>query len=739
MNSRKMKIEYQRLWIGAAILCLIGVQTLMAQGTSGNIKWLRIGSLHSYFSEQNGEVENGGPDNLNAKFCWPGAYGLQQATLRSRAMWLGCRDFFDTQANKTFDYKVVGVGPRSPDDGIGTRIILPPVEFKLVGKFEHPVVVVDNAMATVNTLYDVLDSVDYELPADRMIVVQNHTAIGVTVTKKVYAFGQQYNDNYYVYDYVLKNTGIINAQGDVVSDRTIKDFVFYLNIRYAMAGESVPGFGLGWGFWNSTWGRNQEYDIIGNKTANPEMRAQLSWYGPYSTQPNPPDWGNPDYQKSGVMAAAKYSGFVILHADSSPRDTTDDKTQPSDTYIVGADDNEVNWTPYDQFNNVQMANRYKKMTKGHPDKTQAEEVGEGFGDLWGTDAGGCTANAGFGPYQLAPGDSIHIVIAEGVAGLSREKNREVGANWLKWINGTGNPALMMPNGSSASDAGAYKEAWVKTCRDSLMQTFRRALQNYGSSYNQPQPPPPPKTFTVNSGGDRIQLSWANNAETDPHFGGYVIYRSESNVLDPETVYHKLFECGITDVVQSFDDKTAVRGFNYYYYIQSKDDGTQNTIEPGQPLYSSMFWTLTNTPAYLRRPAGTALQIVRVVPNPYDIRSRKYQFGAGTADPVDRLAFYGLPPTCKIRIYTERGDIVWAKDHTNGAGDELWDSTTSSGQIVVSGVYILYVEVDSDTYAQDDIYANQDYGNVHKGDLVFQKGDLMFKSGDSVYRKFVIIR
>jgi hypothetical protein len=88
-------------------------------------------------------------------------------------------------------------------------------------------------------------------------------------------------------------------------------------------------------------------------------------------------------------------------------------------------------------------------------------------------------------------------------------------------------------------------------------------------------------------------------------------------------------------------------------------------------------------------SGHGLDLVRVVPNPYDIRARFLQFGDQSQ--YDRLAFYGLPPVCKLKIFTERGDLIWEKDHTNSTGDELWDSKTSSGQIIASGIYILYVE------------------------------------------------
>jgi hypothetical protein len=45
----------------------------------------------------------------------------------------------------------------------------------------------------------------------------------------------------------------------------------------------------------------------------------------------------------------------------------------------------------------------------------------------------------------------------------------------------------------------------------------------------------------------------------------------------------------------------------------------------------------------------------------------------------------------LKIFTERGDLIYSKDHTSGTGDELWNSTTSSGQVVASGIYFLYVD------------------------------------------------
>jgi hypothetical protein len=170
------------------------------------------------------------------------------------------------------------------------------------------------------------------------------------------------------------------------------------------------------------------------------------------------------------------------------------------------------------------------------------------------------------------------------------------------------------------------------------------------------------------------------------------------------------------------------------------------VQSGVPLVSSKFWTITNQPARLLRQAGIKLQEVRVVPNPYDVRARSFQF----ADPIkkfdrDQIAFYGIPGKCALKIYTERGDLIWQKSHENGSGDDFWDSQTQYGQVVVTGVYILYVEVSENIFATEDVKAKYDTYDDDgrlvylKGDLTYRKGEQMFHKGESIFRKFVVIR
>jgi hypothetical protein len=738
--------------LAAGCLLLLGSGKLSAQ----EWKWLRVGQIQCYFSNRGGEVEGEGYGTFGNFLSWPSQYGtVEQITMRQNCMWIGCRNFYDTRTGRDMSVKVVGIGPRDTEE---RRNMIFEEDIKLIGKYPAPAVVVDDELASDLSLYDEVDEYDSDLPCDRMIVIKFNTSIGVSVTKKIMAFSQSDHSNYFIYDYTFKNTGIVGRDGSEYT-QTLDDAYFYFAYRYAFSGESLTGWSVGWGSNTSSWGANTLNHAFGNNPVATDfndpnsplyrMRAFYSWYSPDEGRPvsYDDDWGCPNQDEDGVMSGAKFAGSVTLHADREANNSEDNIYQPRTTWYVSSD--EGVWSgDVSQIDEIYMQQRYEFMSEGHPPESHADMIAENY--LYAQEyeevdsrrnvGGGTSQGQGYGPYDMEPGDSVRIVFAQGISGLGREKNREVGWNWVQHYNGTGAPELLMPDGSPAPDYTEYKKAWVYTGVDSILKTYRYAMENYQSGYALPQPPPPPETFTVSSGGDRILLSWSDNAQDHANFDGYVVYRSENNVLDPDAVYTKVFECDQFDAVHTWDDTSAVRGFHYYYFIQSKSDGSDSD---GQPLYSSLFWTITNKSANLQRRAESFLTEVRVVPNPYDIRSRSFQFGEDSY--YDQLAFYGLPSKCKLRVYTERGDLIWEIEHTDGSGDEFWNSLTSSRQIIVSGIYILYVEVTEDIYAEEDTYAwhdmyDDDLKLTYKtGDLLYRAGDKIFNAGESKFRKFVVIR
>lgn len=708
-NKRKFYLET----VLGLLVFLGAISTVLGDET----KWIAIGSLHNWYSSAGSEVEVGRTGAISDQgdgLRWPAQFRFQD-NQAAKGFWIGTKDFDDTIAGQLFAYKVVHVGPRGP---INEKSEFMPVEFSLHAKFNHPIVLVDGEPATDMENLDLIDVVNKDLPTDRMLYTEVNTAIGITMIRKIYVNSQQFNDNYHIVEYIFKNTGIINLEGDV-QQRTLTGVMFYWQYRYAISREGgVYGVQPSWLPQNTTWGRNTVNETIGEiPSDNDPFRAIYSWHGKHSDWSGPGDnIGAPAYLTDGHLSAQQYVGVAVIHADVSPSDNSDDPIQPVTTIFLDSDGPVT--SALSQFNEAKMTTEYLDfMIGGHPDLSHAESIGDGNANEFGPTAGGYSSSQGFGPYTLEFGDSIRIVLVEAAAGVSRSKGKEIGANWLKWANGNTGP-FEMPDGSTTSDGNEYKNAWVFTGEDSLLQTFKRATESFNTDFDIPQPPPPPETFRVSAGGDRIQLEWETNAESWPGFAGYRLYRA---IHKPDTTFDLIFETGAgTDnpLANSFSDKEAIRGFDYYYYVQSFDDGSA----AGVSLTSSLFYTVTNKSASLKRPpldanAKPDMNDIRIVPNPYNIKAQNLQFGESGKN---KLFFYNIPSVCTIKIYTERGDLVETIFHTDGSGDQAWESATSSRQLVVSGLYIAHIEVpieilDSDTK------------------------EVLFRKGESVIKKFVIIR
>jgi hypothetical protein len=742
----------------------ITTQQLQAQVLNGSqiVKWLWVSSLRQYFSNAGVEIEYGrrGRAYLNTDqddgLRWPAQYPSTDHNV-GKGLWIGTTNFTDPTNGVTYPYKVIPLGRSA----LYINSASYPVDFKMIGRFSAPTVVVDGNKASDLDQSDLSqptlatdlnaaigapankDQIVQNLPVDRMIYNTLNIPIGITITRKILASTQQYHDNYYIYEYVFKNTGLIDNLGGKISPvKTLTGVVFDFTYRFA---DNNEGYENQWGWPHISYGINTINDEVGQDATHTlpapnDFCANFAYYGPHSASTGvSDDIGAPDFIDGHILGGIGFTGEMVLHADTSPQDTTNDPTQPRTIGILGSDGTIQNINLSSPFNPIVMQQQYQSMTTGREVKTHAEQIGKdangwpsGFADTWGGNAGGYGNQQGFGPYTLAPGDSIRIVLAEAVAGINREKNVELAKNWYPWYqNGkTGTASLVLPsadptlpagiwnswNGGTTTDGNIYKNAWVFTGRDSLFQTFRRARANYNSHYNIPQPPPPPNQFTVTSGGDRISLQWSKSAESWPTFNGYRLYRAETTTAKQ---FELIFSCDKSNVANSFDDKSAKRGFNYFYYIQTKDDGSTNDIEPGVPLVSSMYYTMTNTSASLQRPATNSLSNIRVVPNPYNIRATSLQFGSDQTV-ANRLAFFGLPKYCVIKIFTETGDLIQTINHTNGSGDETWNSMTSSKQVVVSGLYIAYFEVTQDI--SDDV-----------------SGKVILRKGDNIFRKFIIIR
>jgi hypothetical protein len=705
-----------------AVLVLVSVPTADAQFQR---KWLAGGSFHNWYAEVGSEVESSGFIRTQQDgWRWPGIYQFTDMQAW-KGLWIGAENVTDAQGTQ-WPVRVVHAGPRV--SGLGEFF---PVRFELIARRPVTLVTVDGEDSFPDAEM-VVDRVDPDLEADFVLVNEVNTLLGITMERRVLQFSQGFHDNYHVLEYTFTNTGRAGP-GQTVPAQTLEGVYFFFQNRMSVAKESRYAIGNATG-----WGINAMNDVRGDGVEDdPEderFRASFTWHGLFPGFARYPGGGDnlgaplmrpavPAVQISsadtlGRFAASQFAGVVTLHADSAPGNQSDDRSQPSTTTWIGSD------APFqsnnDAFSTERMRTEYGIMSAGHRTPRHARAVEptglSGYinptGDpSLGTSGGYSFAN-GYGPYTLAPGESVRVVVAEGAAGLSREANLALGRQF-KAANGSGTaPLTYAVRGQSHT---MTKNEWVFTSRDSLFQTFRRAIANHESGYAIPEAPAPPASFAVRSGGDRITLEWEPHA-AEPLPAAWEVYRARARVDSSYTLVHT---AGPGEL--SFDDTTPIRGIDYYYYLVAVGSPGENTGAGGTPagraLRSSRYATQTYVPAQLQRPQGRAMDDIRIVPNPFNIASsRDVRFD----DRTDKLAFFNIPGNVRIDIYTELGELVDTIHHTDGSGDTFWDHTTSSRQIVASGVYIAVFTV------------TQDISDP-------ATGAALFRQGERTTRKFVIIR
>lgn len=701
-------------------LCI--VLTMMLSTTllmGAEARWIKVGSLHNFYQAHGCEPEEDFGDEQQFGMRWDAFYDHQDMQA-AKGMWIAVADYDDPVANTTFRYKVAHNGPR-PRPSIEVNEFMP-VNFTMSGKFSAPTVIVDDELASDLDWDDIVDAgFDATAKADRTIHNSVHTSTGVSFDRTLYAYTDPYHDNFVIHEYVFYNTGVVSRDESVSHSATLDSVYFHWQFRWSVAGEgTVEGNVIDWRGrrgWatpqNCRWGMNTMNMVIGEDVNNPVttsmfadeggrmgvdeydddgemMRAIYAWHGRHSDL-SYDNIGSPNFQgwlADGMLGASQFIGAVVLHADESPSNRVDDLSQPTTTRKIESNDPET--TNNDQFSAPRMERGYTSfVSPGHEELSQAEQVkSQGVYPNQFATAGGYSQTWSFGPYTMAPGDTVKIVWAEAAAGIDRRTNYVVGNTWFRSVALGENPTMVTADGSVTTDADEYKNSWVYSSRDSLMQTFRRARALYKNNLDlgTAVPPDPPQTFSVESQGTRIYLTWSDNAFTShPNFEGYRLYRAKGQV---DSTYHLLADLNMTDgtIAHEYSDMTAERGQLYFYYITAYDDGSTNIIAPGVGMESSAFYTRTNKGAQMKKPPAEGLDGITIVPNPYIISNNSLQY----IGEKNSIKFWNLPNQCQINIFTERGDKIWTYDHL-GSGVATWDLLTSSRQIIVSGLYIATFE------------------------------------------------
>jgi len=700
---------------------VLQVSVINAQVSGTLEKRIRIGQLQSHFTAYGAERAWNGSAYIGMD--WPADYSYQDNAVIERS-WIGADNFTDAD-NQWWDKYAVYLTAGLVDD------VIFPVQNYQIAKFPLPTVYVDGV--DINSIYlSDVDTIDATIIPDRIVSNVVNTSMGLTMERKVLAFSNPNHDDYFIKEYTFTNTGNVDYDDEIELSADLSGVRVMWGVRYAVCRDGASKYDG-----NQSWGKYTWVSKRGDMAPNdypshvgetiPDdytmvewLRCGFSWAGQSDRRPDWDNVGAPDINGNGRLSSPQFAGTVILHVDQSWNDSTDNPDQPAvlgwhagDTYPNSGGksikDPAVRIEVYDMM----MGNPYLGTANGgtnryYEDNTSSITDPVSPWTLHG-DGGGTNVWIAYGPFDIPFGESIRIIEAEAVNGISREVCNEIGGRWLQaYKDANDNGPFDLPGGGTTNDKDVYKNSWVYTGRDSLLLTFSRAKRNFDSDYEVAQAPMPPPFVEVRSGGDRISLSWdPSESESDPNFEGYKIFRG---VGKSDTTYQEIYSGPAN--VRLYDDKSPVRGFAYYYYVVA----VVNDPATSRDILSGRFYTQTTEAAFLQREAGKSLDDIRVVPNPYNVKAR----GLNYPEEFDKIGFLNVPAFCTIKIFTERGDLITTLEHTDGSGDEYWNSITSSRQVVVSGLYIAYIEVTEDYY---DPVTN----------------DPLYKKGDSTFKKFVIIR
>ncbi len=672
-------------------------------------KWLNVGDFQHRYASGGSETEMG-----EAGWHYPGIFPSSTYT-RWKGFWISARNVLD-EDGKTFPIRISHIGPRFI--GVGEMFDISHV---LVGKFPGPAVTVDGLQSFAEPV--VVDVVDPSLAPDRMVSSVINSSVGVTVEKKAMQWSHPDHDGYHIIEYTFTNTGNVDNDEEIEVEGHTLDDVYFTFLDRPVSNINVGG-------WNNStnsmvWGQFNMNDAVGDglNDYGVDLRAQFAWIGniPDAQGPGFNTIGNPMWADNqwnvingdslGRLGGANFAGSVAVHADTEAHEpgesSPDDRAQPSTmtflnsdfgTITSGSDHNneskmliERTWvecgSDFATGGGVDNACTHPRTFPTHallvhPDGDFANQTAD---PTRGGGAGGWGYATSYGPYTMGPGQQVKIVIAEGVAGLNQDAAHRIGRAYK--LAGF-DDALVIDydangDGVIGPDESMTKNEWVMTARDSLFQLFQFAIDNYTGGLNAPHPPPPPTSFTVTSGTDQIDLTWGGSApagwevwRAQRHSSGIIAALSVGSdgvaIEDRSREYQLVAE--LAPNANSFQDTQVDRGASYYYYLQAVD---------GNGLKSSRYYAQTYDAAFLKRAPGTALAEIRIVPNPYHLGADpEVRF-----DVQDRIAFFGLPGEARIDIYSEKGELIRSLDHTDGSGDEFWDLTTSSRQLVVSGIYI----------------------------------------------------
>lgn len=502
----------------------------------------------------------------------------------------------------------------------GNQIGGDPIYIKVIMKRKPPVVTVNGEENPARHLYD---EIDPNLVSDAKMEIRWGTPIGITFQQDYYAFASKNADSYLIVDFhALNNGNTDNKEHDTpeLNNQILHDVYFNYGIQPMVGGQGTEQrytiHENATDDWVEYYGEDY-LDYIGSGSPNNPMgdpnadslRIFMVWdgddhrdsfgIGDDTGDPNLNIHFSPPHPVLGTFLSPQYFGMGFLHADKSATDATNDLSQPVTTVWYPATIPENNWTPQQSYEfffegkgsvigEDWTGHRPSPQELGFEDPSNPAEVARPNPYIT------------IGPYDEIPfNEDVHWTMLVAVNGLSAEKCAYYGQKWWEYQHG----------GEGITDE--EKNDILASGRDSLMRVYSQANRRYFNNldagrdpFDTPDAPPAPD-LNVTAGPKSVYLEWSDVSDVPDYdtgindFAGYRVYRTKE--INYNT-YEMIWECGGNTgipVQTSYIDSSVQRGFAYFYYVTSYDDGSQNWEEPGVSLESGKYWNMMqrHTPVY----------------------------------------------------------------------------------------------------------------------------------------------
>ncbi len=550
------------------------------------------------------------------------------------------------------------------------------------------------------------------------------TSTGITVKQRSMAFSYPGYQDFIIYDQTYVNTGDIalpSVNRTEHLDQTLNEVwvVFHSGIQVSTKGalnfhydpgrfedSAAPAGGFGWhpgaGYTDYYAVENDgvdgngllyySRDFNGGREPAPwdQFRQKTNWQEALRLRP---EW-LPELQDPACF------GFVFLYrtppASASSADPFEADPAFFNIYSDEGDKFQGKTVDFEGFGlasfNAQQIYDFASHSKLPPNN----------GNLY------CWYTSSFGPYTLAPGDSVRLIFAEVAGTLDlREVVR-------------GDPNHFFPDSSIAAIRRNANAA-----RNAVRWGFGAApIGNVQYVADAPEPPPAPNCTATNAavGADTaiIAVRWDKLAEetviTD---GASQVFYDGANDLSGYRVFRGFDKRSVWDLIADiprvelsrywrpeisryeFLDKSLQFGNEYYYYVQAYSTTPRSWTSANGTVVSNLPELRSDdynrTPLTTARPGPFTLQEkswdVFAVPNPYVEGDAQRSFGGPNPQKIE---FRNLPENATIKIFSLSGDLIRTLNHGPDAlgnlyGSLSWDQRSDSGLVAAAGLYIYVVQ------------------------------------------------